>query len=35
MGGTLQNGEIMQRFDMKDPSGAWVMNTGMTACQRA
>jgi hypothetical protein len=35
MGGTIQNGELSQRYDMKDPSGTWVMNRSLSACQRA
>jgi hypothetical protein len=35
MGGEIKNGELSSRYDMKDPSGTWIMNRSLMACQRA
>jgi hypothetical protein len=35
MVGQLQDGQLMSRYDMKDPSGTWIMNRSLMSCQRA
>lgn len=35
MVGQMQDGQLTSRYDMKDPSGTWIMNRSLMQCQRA